>query len=70
MIRYLAPATAAITPMSAGANTKKSDSVKLKGTTYGTQAGEEQAATISDPEGLAVRTVCPLAAVAVASEMA
>jgi hypothetical protein len=46
LIKYLAPATAAITPISAGAKTKKSDSVKLKGTTYGTHAGEEHAATI------------------------
>ena len=53
--------------MMAGAKVKKLDSVKVKGTTYGTQAGEVQAATISEPEAWPVRTFCPEAVPAVAS---
>ncbi|WP_279116466.1 hypothetical protein [Acidithiobacillus thiooxidans] len=64
---HLAPAVAASNAMMAGAKVKKLDSVKVKGTTYGTQAGEVQAATISEPEAWPVRTFCPEAVPAVAS---
>lgn len=67
LIIHLAPAVAASNAMMAGARVRKSVSVKVKGTTYGVQAGEEQAATISEPVDWPVRTFCPEADPAVAS---